>query len=166
MQRPRYVMVLAIILCVSPAEAQAPNVAEEEPETKNDVGVFVGGLSNLETDETGPGVGLDYTRELSERFGVGALAEWARAAEREAMFGAALEWKPGAVVKLVLAPAIIVEKEEDDSRSAVFAVRTGIGRTFMVNHVPLTPTLYVDWVDSEDGLQVHLVYGLTIDIPF
>jgi hypothetical protein len=37
---------------------------------------------------------------------------------------------------------------------------------FEVHHVPLTPTMYVDLVDSDDGVAVHLVYGLTIEIPF
>ena len=72
----------------------------------------------------------------------------------------------GAGIKLVSAPAVVLEKEDDDSTSATFAFRTGFARGLEVNHVPLAPTIYVDLVDAEEGLRVHLVYGVTIEIPF
>ena len=149
-------------LTVSWAHAQED---AEEPEPKNDLGLFVGSLTNLEADESGPGIGLDYTREFTEKLGVVVLAEWANAGEREAMFGGGVEIKPGANIKLVFAPAVVIEKE-DDSTSGVFAFRTGIGYMFEVSHVPLTPIAYFDIVDSEDGVDAHFVIGLTVDIPF
>ncbi len=82
-------------LSVPWAWAQEPAAEEEEAELKNEIGVFVGALSNLETDETGPGVGFDYTREASEKLGIVALAEWANAGDRDAMFGGGIVWKPG-----------------------------------------------------------------------
>ena len=42
----------------------------------------------------------------------------------------------------------------------------GIGYEFEVSNVPLTPTFYFDTVDSEDGVDVHLVYGMAISISF
>jgi hypothetical protein len=117
MKRSPRVIAAAVTLGVSALAArEAAGSEEEAAETKNEIGVFVGGISNLDTDETGPSVGFDHTREISERFGIGALAEWANAGEREAMFAATVDWKPGAGIKLVAAPGIVVEKEEDDSR--------------------------------------------------
>lgn len=165
MKTTPWVIAVALTLGVSAAEAQAPTRSDDETETTNEIGVFVGGLSNLDADETGPGVGFDYTKEMSETFGIGGLVEWANAGEREAMFAATFEWKPGADLKLIFAPGVVVEKD-GGSKKPVFAFRTGLGRMFEVNHVPLTPTLYLDLVDADDGVDVHLVYGLTIEIPF
>jgi hypothetical protein len=169
MRTTRWAVAVAVTLAtsgVSAVGAQERAGAAEEEETKNEIGIFVGALSNLDTDETGPGVGFDYTRELSETFGFGGLAEWANAGDREAMFAASFEWKPGARVKLVFAPGVVVGKEADGSRSSSFAFRTGVGRELEVHHVPLTPTIYFDFVNAEEGVDIHLVYGLTIGIPF
>jgi hypothetical protein len=73
-----------------------------------------------------------------------------------------------------------VEKSDDDetsdedgdsggsSRETLFFFRTGtgIGYELEVSNVPLTPTFYFDIVDSEDGVDVHLVYGIAISIRF
>ncbi len=179
MKRIIWLTIVMLTLGVSWLHAQESAGAEEEVEYKNDIGVFVGALSNLETKETGPGIGFDYTREVAEKIGIVGIVEWANAGEREAMIGVGLEWKPGGNIKLVFAPAVIIEKVEEDassedgsdsdngsSSSAVFAFRTGIGYTFEVSHVPLTPIIYFDLVQSDDGVDAHLVYGLTISIPF
>ena len=178
MMKTYWLTAAMLTLGVSWAQAQEPAGAEEDAEPKNEIGVFVGALSNLETKETGPGVGFDYTREVRERLGVVGFVEWANAGEREAMLGGGIEWKPGGNIKLVFAPAVVLTKVEDEdssdddsksesfSREAVFAFRTGIGYMFEVSHVPLTPMIYFDIVQSDDGVDAHLVYGLTIDIPF
>lgn len=182
MKRTCWLTAVVLSLGVSLAQAQEPAGAEEDAEPKNAIGVYVGALSNLETNETGPGVGFDYAREVGEKFGVVGIAEWANAGEREAMFAGGLEWKPGGNIKLVFAPGVVLTKvEEEDSdedssdddgdsesfsREALFAFRTGIGYMFEVSHVPLTPMIYFDIVQSDDGVDAHLVYGLTIDIPF
>ena len=51
------------------------------------------------------------------------------------------------------------------STETSFAFRTGIGYMFEVSNVPLVPILCFDIVDSDDGVDAHLVFGLTIDIP-
>lgn len=78
----------------------------------------------------------------------------------------------------MFAPGVIVEKSDDDEtsdedgdsggslRETLFFFRTGIGYELEVSNVPLTPTFYFDIVDSEDGVDVHLVYGIAISILF
>ena len=178
MKHTSWLTAVMLALGVQWVHAQEPVRAGEEAEPKNDVGVFVGALHNLETDETGPGIGFDYTRDFTEKLGVVGIAEWANAGEREAMFGGGLELKPGGAIKLIFAPTVILEPVDDDdssagdsdagsfSRETSFAFRTGIGYMFEVSNVPLVPTLYFDVVDSDDGVDAHLVFGLTIDIPF
>ena len=45
-------------------------------------------LSNLAAKETGPSIGADFTRELTEVIGVVGLGEFAKAGEREALLRA------------------------------------------------------------------------------
>jgi len=75
-----------LALGLSWAQAQESGLGEVA-EKKNAISVFVGALSNLDTNETGAAVGVDYTREVSEKLGIVGLAEWANAGGREAAFG-------------------------------------------------------------------------------
>ena len=149
--------------------AQEPADAEET-QYRNSLALFVGALSNVETDETGPAIGVDYTREVRERLAIVALAEWANAGEREAAFGGGVEVKPGGNVKLVFAPGVILERTDEEdgssSRETLFVFRTGFGYELEVSGVPLVPTINFDIVDSDDGVELHLVYGLSVEIPF
>ena len=177
MRRTARLTVFMLALGLSWAQAQESGEGKEA-DKNNAISVFVGALSNLDTNETGAAVGVDYTREVSEKFGIVGLAEWANAGEREGAFGGGIEWKPGGGFKLLFAPGVIVEKSDDDetsdedgdsggsSRETLFFFRTGIGYELEVSNVPLTPTFYFDIVDSEDGVDVHLVYGIAISILF
>ncbi len=166
-----------LALGLSWAQAQESGLGEVA-EKRNAISVFVGALSNLDTNETGAAVGVDYTREVSEKLGIVGLAEWANAGGREAAFGGGIEWKLGGGFKLLFAPGLIVEKTDDDetsdedgdsggsSRETLFFFRTGISYEFEVSNIPLTPKFYFDTVDSEVGVDVHLVYGMAISISF
>ena len=59
---------LLVLLAAGPASGQH---AEPELEKRNEVAVFLGALSNLHANETGPSLGGDYTREVSETLGFG-----------------------------------------------------------------------------------------------
>lgn len=169
MKTTAWLTVVTLALSVSVAGAQE-SAESEEGEPKNVVGLFAGALSNLETDETGPAIGADYTREVHEKLGIVAMVEWASAGSREAAFGAGVAVEPGGGVKLVLAPGVIFEKtlEEEGSteRETLFVFRTGFGYKFEVSGVPLVPTINFDIVESEDGVDLHLVYGVSVEIPF
>ena len=163
------VAILLVLLSTTFAHAQEAGETEDA-RTKNVIGLFVGALSNLETNETGPAIGVDYTREVHEKLGIVASAEWASAGEREAAFGGGLEVKPGGGFKLVLADGIILERTDEEdgssSREAEFVFRTGFGYELEVSGVPLVPTINFDIVNTEDGVDLHLVYGLSVEIPF
>jgi len=129
---------------------------------------------NFEADITGPSAGMDYTRDLSPRIGIGAIAEFATAGEREALVAASLVVRLGEALKLVAAPGLILEQElessseEESSRQTRFVVRIGAGYGFEVSdNVELVPILYLDLIDGkEDSVEVHLVYGVTVDLKF
>jgi len=144
----------------------------DEPEKKNDIGVFIGALSNLDTKETGISLGVDYTRKLTDRFAITAIAEYANAGEREALFGAGIEVEPGGSFKLIFAPGVVLDRSEEEgsadesSLETLFAFRSGVGYVFELPKVEITPMLYFDLVDEADGVVAHLVYGLSFVFPF
>ncbi len=167
---------LIVAFCFVAAPAAAQEAAEPEREKLNGIGIFTGFLTNFEADTTGPSAGMDYTRDLSPRIGIGAIAEFATAGEREALFAASLVVRLGEAFKLVAAPGLVLEKEQElessseqhSSRQSRFVVRIGAGYGFEVSDdVELIPILYLDLIDGkEDSVDVHLVYGVTIDLKF
>ena len=94
--------------------AQETEVHDHEPEKKNEVGLFAGGLTNLEAKETGPSIGAEYIRELTHIIGIGVMGEFAKAGEREALVAGTLVVKAGDNFKVVLAPGVIIEKKEEE----------------------------------------------------
>lgn len=86
MRRTAWLTVFMLALGLSWAQAQESGEGKEA-DKKNAISVFVGALSNLGTNETGAAVGVDFTREVSEKLGIVGFAEWANAGEREGAFG-------------------------------------------------------------------------------
>jgi len=156
------------------APAAAQEAAELKREKLNGIGIFTGFLTNFEANTTGPSAGVDYTRDLSPRIGIGAIVEFATAGEREALVAASLVVRLGEALKLVAAPGLILEQElessseEHSSRQTRFVVRIGAGYGFEVSdNVELIPILYLDLIEGkEDSVEVHLVYGVTVDLKF
>ncbi len=166
---------LLVLLAAGPASGQ--HGSEHELETRNEVAVFLGALSNLHANETGPSLGADYTREVSETLGFGLMAELARAGEREALVAASVVLRPASGVAVVIAPGFIVEKPEEEpddaehgietSRRISFVARLGVAYGFEWSRVTLAPTVYFDILGSPDGgVTAHLVYGVSIGFPF
>ncbi len=167
-------LIVAFCFLASAAPAAAQEAAEPEREKLNGIGIFTGFLMNFEADTTGPSAGMDYTRDLSPRIGIGAIAEFATAGEREALVAASLVVRLGEALKLVAAPGLILEQEQESSseehssRQTRFVVRIGAGYGFEVSdNVELVPILYLDLIEGkEDSVEVHLVYGVTVDLKF
>jgi hypothetical protein len=173
-------MSLSLITGITRGQEAVENEAESE--TKNDLGVFVGALFNPTADETGPSIGVDFTRELTEVIGLTVVGEFAKAGEREALFVGGLQLRPGGNFKVLFAPGVIVEKNEDEhgnelhesgdsaegfSREIRFVARLGVGYSFELSTVVLTPVVYFDLLEGvEDAVDAHFVYGLTIGFPF
>ena len=102
------------------ARGQEESAHEAEPEAKNELGVFTGVLSNLTANESGPSIGADFTRELTEVIGLLVLGEFAKAGEREALVAGGVVLRPGANIKVVIAPGVILTSEEDRRGSRAF----------------------------------------------
>ena len=45
--------------------------AEHEAHKKNDINGFVGGLTDITKDQSGPSVGVDYTRRITSKMRIG-----------------------------------------------------------------------------------------------
>ena len=171
-----YRLLFAFLFLTSTGVATAQEESELETEKLNGIGIFTGFITNFEADSTGPSAGMDYTRDLSPRIGVGVIAEFATAGEREALFAASLVVRLGEALKLVAAPGLVLEQEQElessseehSSRQFRFVVRIGAGYGFEVSdNVELIPILYLDLIDGKEGsVDVHLVYGVTIDLNF
>jgi len=77
---------------------------------------------------------------------------------------------------------VIIEKKEEEhggdshvaetspegsSRETRFVTRIGVGYSFELSNVVLTPIVYFDLLEGlEDAVDAHLVYGVSIAFPF
>ena len=143
------VLVLSVLFSATTniARGQEESAHEAESEAKNELGVFTGVLSNLTANESGPSIGADFTRELTEVIGLLVLGEFAKAGEREALVAGGVVLRPGANIKVVIAPGVILEKEhelgnelhevessdEGGSGEVRFVGRLGVGDSFEVS---------------------------------
>ena len=147
MRRPRTDLaqpwLFVLLFFTFPGVATSQEESEHEAEQLSEIGIFTGFLRNVEAHATGPSAGMDYTRELSPRIGIGAIAEFATAGKREALFAASLVVRPGEAWKVVAAPGVILEQELDSSsRSVLGAIggrlrrpEAGYGRKALVQRV-------------------------------
>jgi hypothetical protein len=106
-------------------------------------------------------LGIDYERQLSERFGVGVLADWAFGGEgRESILAAAAFYHPWRRVRLDLAPGI----QRDAARDEVeFVLRVGADYEFELRDGwSLSPNLNVDFGPNES----LLVFGVELGYRF
>jgi len=110
------------------------------------------------------------------------LGEFATAGEREALVAGTLVVKAGDNFKFVVAPGVIIEKTEEEhggdshdaetslegsSRETRFVTRVGVGYSFELRNVVLTPIAYFDLLEgSEDAVDAHLIFGVSIAFPF
>ncbi len=62
---------IGLLVLLAAGLASGQHGSEPELETRNEVALFLGALSNLPANETGPSLGADYTREVSETLGFG-----------------------------------------------------------------------------------------------
>jgi len=163
--------------------AQETHEMEDDKEgRKNEIAVFVGGLSNVDSGETGPAFGVDYARKVTPKLAIGAIYEFAFAGEREHLIAPAIFWGPGYDgVKFFFAPGVVFvpeaeeegheeevyAEEADASRESksktVFVARLGIGYRFITSKVLIAPIFYLDLIE---GGKLHLVYGVAIGFPF
>jgi hypothetical protein len=189
-----FVIVVAGCWAVSANTARAQEAheahghEEHEAHGKNEIGVFVGGLTNLTKDQNGPSLGVDYTRRITPKIRIGAMYEFASTSlERENLFAGIVVVEPGYNLKFIFAPGVtrINEDEEEEhhgeddhhseenhnetypcchsTTTVTFVGRLGIGYNFEFSKVIISPNLFVDLLGNGE---VHLVYGVSFGFPF
>ena len=164
-----FVFILSFFFSVSTSYAQEEESAGKE-ETKNDIGLFLGGTTGLEGGGTNFSIGLDYARRISSDIGLGIWGEAVVKDEMEFTFGLPIyyyieEWY------VRVAPGVELEKEASESSegsestdtSVNFLLRLGGGYEIeMSNGFAIVPSVDVDVVRSE----VSLVWGAAISKKF
>ena len=167
--KAQYGLILLLFLFVNYGFAEG-HEKENEHFLMNEISLFIGGTSYIDHQGNYFSPGIDYARRLSEHV---LLGVWA-----EAILAEHTEWTIGIPVYLTynhfwvrLAPGIELVKEEVESEHSAepeieskteFLIRTGLGYTFHLGNVLLSPGCDVDFVRST----VALVYGLNIGYGF
>jgi hypothetical protein len=157
---PRIVrLAVAAALFASPAVAQERHEAEREAEGRNHLALFVGGTAVDETVRFT--LGVDYERQLSERFGVGAIADWALGGEgREFLFAVAGFYHPTSRIWLDLAPGVQRDALEGELE---WVVRVGADYEFELRSGwNLSPNVNLD-IGPKESL---LVFGIELGRRF
>ena len=177
---------VAVLFVLVPGFATANETEhEEEEEKKNEFAIFAGALTNIDSEKTGPSVGVEYLRFLSPRIAIGAMAEYGDAGEREGLFAVPITFTAKEKFKLIFAPGYVIEEEEHEAegehggdehgesttetvRTRSFVARFGFGYEIEISsRVKLFPTVYFDVLKgSKEGVVFHLVYGVTVGFPF
>ncbi len=134
----------------------------------NHLGIFFGASTQLQYDDTGFTIGLEYERFLGRHFGLGLTVD-VNATNLQRHFTASLPFLYHATsgLKLWVAPGLEFGEEEDhDSHEkkniTYFLIQMGMGYSFFFDWFSLTPQFYVDWA----GGHWTLVYGVAAGIGF
>lgn len=151
---------------------------EAHPDYKNGLALFLG-----VTDEPGHGtdgtVGLEYTYELSERWGIGGILDYAGPDQRNLVVAPAVFWSPwGGGLTFLAAPGVEFHNgrgeaehhllksegdEEGDPDETFFVMRFGVAYWFHVgSRYGIAPAVDLDLVDGEEVW----VYGVNFEVKF
>ena len=109
-------------------------------------------------DERAGTVGLDYEYRLKQRWGVGALIDYAGGDLETWVFGFPIVLHPAGQWKFLVAPGV----EDKPGHDAEFLVRAGVIYDFQIGRMTIAPAVNVDFVDGEEVL----VYGVNIGKGF
>lgn len=191
----RVIGLVAVVFLLMSGFAPADEAEHEEEEKKNELAVFAGALTNIDSNRTGPSGGVEYKRILSPKISIGGMVEYGDAGEREGLFAVPITYSPTEKIKVVFAPGYVLEESEQEinetrggeehggmeghdepslqaKTTRSFVARFGFGYEFEISkRVRLLPTLYFDILKGShqsvgEGVVLHLVYGLTIGFPF
>jgi len=159
---------LIVCLCAGPLIAQESEVADIE--YKNEVELFVGGVTETEQSASGFGIGLEYNRRLSPRWSIGVEAV------EIATTGVTRSWLVVVPVYFHITeglgikagPGLEGSTEEPEAggeseSTTEFALRLGAGYEFELGgRFTLTPEINADLI----GGHVTWVYGLSFGVGF
>ncbi len=129
----------------------AVSAGEHEQHANEIAGFF--GLSH-ENNENAPAPGLEYERRISDKLGLGVLVEktWGDIDSR--VYAVPLtfhaeEWK------FIVAPGIEAKHGHTEN-----LIRVGVGHEFEMTEFKVTPSLSVDFVNSETIYVLGISFGI------
>jgi hypothetical protein len=109
----------------------------------------------FEEDETGPGLGLDYERRFSRRFGIGALAHYA--------FGDLRAWVVAAPIFLHATDRLTFQLgagyEKASGHDGEALIRLGVEYAFHVGRFTIAPAFNVDIIEDDEILLLGVNIG-------
>jgi len=167
---------LAVTPCTAEAQetqqAAGPDGAEEAEESEhgNMLGVFAGGITRTERGDSGPALGLSYSRGVWRKWSIGIKVENAAGSvERDWLILAGFVFEVVDRVDLGfgIGPEWVEKAELEHGEPVVVneiepLVRFTIGYAFRLNpRLSVAPEFNVDL-----GSQVSLVYGLVLAYGF
>ena len=150
------------------AASVATSSENGESELKNTVELFVGAATETDPTETGPGVGLEYNRRLSELWSIGieGLELSTNQISRSWVVLIPFYLHPVGGLSLKLGPGVEGSEEElSDSKETEheFLLRAGIGWEFEAGrHWVITPEANLDFTGSDRTW----VYGASVGYRF
>ena len=158
------------LLCLFAAPLMAQESDEEKVEYKNEVELFVGGVTETDESATGPGVGLEYNRRLSSRWSIGveAIELSTNDVSRSWLVVVPVYFHLTEGLGVKAGPGLEGSKDrpEDGGESestTKFAVRLGAGYEFELGRrFTVTPEVNADLI----GGNVTWVYGLSFGLGF
>ncbi|MFV1988385.1 MAG: hypothetical protein ACC682_13980 [Gemmatimonadota bacterium] len=165
---PRALLVAALVSVGMTTAVSAQEHEAEGEHRPNAFAVFLGGAAHLASEgkesESGVAIGLEYTRRLSDRFKLGALAEWASSEEsRNFVFLVPLYARVAGNFFLVAGPGIeTVPGEGEEKDETGFLARFGAVYEIELDRFVIGPQINADVADGN----WTLVYGLTFGIAF
>ena len=137
----------------------------EEELFKNELGLYVAGTTNLDSDETAFTIGADYERKvdiLERGFGVGLFAEVAFFDEKEFLIGVPFTFYLIKGFGVGVAPGIaLIDREEGTDEAFLFRIKAGYTYDFGSRYF-IKPALALDFIDGDR----EFVYGGVLGIRF
>jgi hypothetical protein len=159
---PSAVHATAVLLCVvllAPL-AHAAEGGEEEPESRHQVGVFLGGAIADEHGhvEGGAVIGLNYQFRILPFLSLGLYGETLAGDLRDAVVLFPIILYPWRGLELVAGPGLQIESD----LSTEFAIRLGLGYKFPLGPFEIGPEFDVDLVRGEPTY----VFGVATSVGF
>ena len=151
-------------------EASHPQRAGHEFH-KNHFGGFLGGSWHLDSNNGGPTLGLEYTRQFSRRWGATAYVEMVSSSlERDFIVAIGAVFYPTKHIGLIVAPGFEQAEKGVEEHGAVeteteleLLIRLGAGYGFhLTPDAALGPAVFIDWTSS----RATLVVGLSMVVGF
>ena len=158
-------IIILIAIIISPLNLFSDRSYAEEELYKNDLGLYIAGTTNLDSDETAFTLGVDYGHKFKisgQQFGIGLFGEVAFFDEKEFLIGVPLLFYPIENLALGAAPGIaFIDREEETEEAFLFRITTSYTFDFGSRYF-IKPAIALDFIDGDK----EFVYGAVVGIRF